>query len=379
MWKLPGHTNEVTPAWWREMTARYPWIADMQGVIQDPNHHAEGDVHTHTHMVLYMLVKLAEYQALSEQDQAILFAAACMHDVEKRSTTITEPNGRISAHGHAKKGEYTARTILYTEVETPFDIREQVCALVRYHGLPIWLLERDAPEVSLAECSLRCNTHHLYILSKADMLGRICFDQDEMLERVELFKELCLEQDCYGKPKEFKSNLGRYKYLNEGGYAEFEPFDDTKARAIIMSGIPGAGKDFTIRKMKQTDPSLKDVPVISLDDMRRERKIKRRDSQGNGQVIQDAKKWAKELLAKGETFIWNATGITKEMRGAIISICMEYNAYVEIWYVETPYKALLKQNDQREHKVEEKGVSKLISRLEMPSVKECHEVVYILK
>jgi predicted kinase len=372
MWKFPGHTDTPESLDWDGMTSRFDWVRDMIGVRQDAKHHAEGDVHTHTRMVVTELLKLPEYKALSEKERCILFAAACLHDVEKRSTTV-ETDGRITANGHARKGEYTARTILYKEVDTPFEIREEICALVRYHGLPIWLMERDEPERLVANCSLACNTHLLYILSKADMTGRICHDQNDMLERVEFFKAFCEDQECYGKKKEFASTLGRYKYLNEGGYADFVPFDDKKFEAILMSGLPGSGKDYVIKHI------IQNKNVISLDDLRRSRKIKRGDSQGNGQVIQDAKEMARGFMRRRESFVWNGTNLTKDMRSALISLFMEYGAYVHIWYVETPYKKLLQQNNDREYKVHEAGVEKLIKKLDMPSPKECHEITTVIE
>ncbi|MCZ5895912.1 poly(A) polymerase, partial [Escherichia coli] len=78
------------------------------------------------------------------QQQEVLWAAALLHDVEKRSTTVQE-NGRIQSPGHARRGELTARQILWRDIPTPFVLREQIVALVRLHGLPLWLLERPEP------------------------------------------------------------------------------------------------------------------------------------------------------------------------------------------------------------------------------------------
>ena len=57
-------------------------------------------------MVCEALLQLPEFQALGEQEQHILFAAAMLHDVEKRSTTKRESQGgkeRIVSPNHAKK------------------------------------------------------------------------------------------------------------------------------------------------------------------------------------------------------------------------------------------------------------------------------------
>src|SRR5687767_14503882 len=114
MWKISEYTD------W-ESLRKFSWVSDMRGVPQSPVHHAEGDVEVHTKMVLGELQKLPEYAALTEQDQHVVWAAALLHDVEKRSTTITDESGNIVSPGHAKKGVMTARSILYREIKTPFD------------------------------------------------------------------------------------------------------------------------------------------------------------------------------------------------------------------------------------------------------------------
>jgi putative nucleotidyltransferase with HDIG domain len=139
MWKIIENYQ------WDTIKQRFEWIRDMQNVPQDPIFHAEGDVETHTRMVLEALLELEEFKALQEQDQHLLIAAALLHDVEKRSTTVTESDGRITSKGHARKGKLTSRRILYLDVPTPFQIREQIVKLVRYHGLPLWVFEKEDP------------------------------------------------------------------------------------------------------------------------------------------------------------------------------------------------------------------------------------------
>src|SRR5690349_15338566 len=122
---------------WSELEQEFSWVADMRGVVQDSIHHAEGDVAVHTKMVLDALTNTEAFQTLDQQWKEVLWAAALLHDVEKRSTTIMEDDGRITSRGHAKKGEFTARQILFREIPTPFFLREKICALVRHHGLPL--------------------------------------------------------------------------------------------------------------------------------------------------------------------------------------------------------------------------------------------------
>ncbi|EMR01412.1 HD domain-containing protein [Cesiribacter andamanensis] len=113
MWQL---TDDYS---WEHLRRRFYWIRALQGVPQDPTYHAEGDVETHTRLVLEALQALPEFGALPQQDQHLLRAAALLHDVEKPSTTRREADGSISARGHAKKGELSSRSILYLDIPTP--------------------------------------------------------------------------------------------------------------------------------------------------------------------------------------------------------------------------------------------------------------------
>lgn len=374
IWKFP--TYEVNQAVnWELMEERYDWLNDMHGVPQNPIWHSEGDVYVHTTWVVRELLDLPEYQTLSEQDQHILFAAAMLHDVEKRSTTVTEViNGveTIVSPRHALRGEYTARSILYKDIPTPFHIREQITKLVRHHGLPLFAISKDNPRKSVIEVSLTLNTFHLYILAKADIKGRICVDQEDQLMQIELFKELCLEHNCFGKSHPFKSNYGRFLFLNRAEIApDYEPYEDHKFEVTILCALPGAGKDTFLKKSNN-------LPILSLDEIRRRHGISPTDKKKNGQVIQLAKEQAKAWMRAQQSFVFNATNITRDMRSKWICLFTDYKARVKIIYLEVPYRQLLKQNKNRLHIVPEKVIEKMITRLEIPTHREAHDLEFII-
>ena len=358
---------------WVALEQQFSWVADMKHVVQSKIHHAEGNVDIHTQMVLDELQYVDDYNSLLEQEQEILWAAALLHDVEKRSTTVVDEEGNITAAGHARRGEYTARSILYRDIDTPFFIREQIASLVRLHGLPIWLLGRENPQRKVAEASLLLKTNHLAILSEADVLGRICADTKGLVDNVQLFRELCKETDCWGKTRSFVSNQARYKYFNtENGYIDYVPFDDFKSHVILLSGLPGMGKDHYISSFG------KDIPVVSLDDIRRKHKINPTDSKRNGWVVQEAKEQARVHLRAGQNFIWNATNITQLMRSQLVDLFTNYGAYVEIVYIEKPYTTWRKQNKERNYPLPENVLDKMLTKLEIPQLTEAHEVRYIV-
>src|SRR4028119_384192 len=365
MWQITKHKD------WHLLEKEFDWVRDMRGVQQDPIFHAEGDVATHTRMVLDALEGLEEYQQLSEADQHLLWAAALLHDVEKRSTTVLELDGSITSKGHAKKGAITSRNILYREVPTPFVTREQICGLVRFHGLPLWAMEKADAAKSVIEASLQVDTSLLALLATADVLGRTCGEQDELLYKIGLFKELCIENDCWGKNRYFETPNARFKYFHtEDGYADFVPFDEWGSHVIMMSGLPGAGKNTFVYT------HYNDWTVVDLDDIRREQKISPTDKNGNGKVIQLAKEQARVCLRQKKNFVWNGTNITRSMRDQLIDLFITYKAFVELVYVEVPYRKLHRQNQNREAAIPAKVLEKLISKLDVPVRSEAHEVVY---
>lgn len=366
-WSITRNKN------WQSLNEAFAWVADMHGVVQDARHHAEGDVAIHTKMVLDSLLALQEFKTLDEQSREILWAAALMHDVEKRSTTVVESDGQITSRGHAKKGEFTTRHILFEDVATPFAIREKVCALVRHHGLPLWIMEKMNPVKAIIDASLRVDMPLLALIANADVRGRTCHDQREMLDRIELFAEYCREQKCWDGPRDFSSGLARFTFFQkENSAPDYVPYDDLKGEVIMLSGLPGMGKDTLIKKR------YNDHPVISLDDIRRKYKLKPDDSSATGWVVQEAKEQAKIFLRKGQPFVWNATNISKQLRTQWIDLFTTYHARVKLIYLEVPYKEWLRQNAAREFPVPEKVLFKLLDKLEVPLLYEAHEVEYIV-
>ncbi len=358
---------------WSYLEQTYDWVRDMQDVPQDPVHHGEGNVAIHTQMVLEALQQLPAYQELSAQDKEILWAAALLHDVEKRSTTVIEPDGHITSAGHARKGEGTARQILYREIATPFHIREQITKLVKYHSLPLWLLEKRDPLGTIIHTALQVNTAHLALLARADMIGRVAPDTAELLYRIDCFEEYCKEHQCWGTAWPFENAQARMHYLRKGDAAPgYVPYNAPAVQVVIMSGLPGAGKDTYVKK-HYPQPEWE---IINLDNIRSQMKISPTDKSGTGKVVQAAKELARVYLRSKRSFVWNATNTTHQMREQLIALCLQYDAHVTVVYVEVPYKELFRQNGNREAIVPYNAMQKLINKLEIPDLTEAHEVIY---
>ncbi|WP_235049505.1 AAA family ATPase [Sphingobacterium paucimobilis] len=367
IWKLTESKE------WEILEKKFSWVDDMKSVPQDPFHHAEGNVAIHTQMVIAELLELAEFGALGEQEQEILWASALLHDVEKRSTTLIDAAGRVSSPSHARKGAQTIRKILFRDVDTPFHVREKIVSLVRYHGLPLWLMDKPDPMKSALEASLQLDLSHLKILAKADAKGRICQDMDALMYALEMFELYTKEIGCWQSAPSFKTPNARFTYFNAlDSYVDYVPFDRFKSEVIVLSGLPGMGKDYYISKLD------KDLPVISLDDIRRQYRIDPTDKRRNGWVVQEAKEMAKKYLRAGQGFIWNATNITALMRKQLIDLFVDYQAYVKLFYIEKPYHIWRMQNKNRAHPLPDMVLDKMLHNLEVPQLTEAHEVCYVV-
>lgn len=367
MWTL------TTDKEWAQLEKAFDWVRDMKNTPQDARHHAEGDVAVHTQMVLKELADSPDYHQLDTQSQEVLWAAALMHDIEKRSTTVLESDGRITSRGHAKKGELSVRAWLYQHTKVPFEIREQIAKLVRYHGLPLWFFEKQNPEKAILQANLEVNMQWLGVLAEADSRGRICEDQADLLYRNGLFKSYCEELNCWRQPFRFPSDLGRFLYFRkEDQKPHYEPFDDTQGEVILLSGLPGTGKDTYIQK------HLSKYDVLSLDDIRRRLKIDPTDAKANGRVIQEAKETAKRFLRKKQSFVFNATNISRSMREIWVDLFTSYGVKTQIIYLEVPYRQLISQNKNRAYPVPDAVLSRMLSKLEVPALWEAHEVEYVV-
>src|SRR5258708_6636000 len=207
---------------WSALQVRFSWLRAMDGVPQSPVYHAEGNVLIHARMVTEAMLALDGWHAETSADQQALFASAMLHDVGKPDCTVVEEDGYISSRGHARKGEKMTRSLLWLGEElpapAPFQVREQIAGLVRWHGLPLQFLDRPDPVSAVIRASQSIRLDQIALLAEADVRGRICADQQELLDRVALFREFCQEQGCYTTPRAFANDYSRFVYLqNEQG------------------------------------------------------------------------------------------------------------------------------------------------------------------
>jgi predicted kinase len=356
------------PRWridWAAVEDAFPWVRRLADCPQDPVFHAEGDVWTHTRMVGEALAETPGFRARPADERAVLFAAALLHDVAKPIRTALEGD-RLTARGHAWRGAIEARQILWG-IDAPFAAREQVCALVRWHQHPFFLIERDDARRRAIEISQTARCDLLALLAEADARGRVGQGRERLLENAALFAEYCREQGCLDRPYAFPSDHARFLYFRRPDRdPDYGAYDDTRCEVVVMSGLPGAGKDRWLRER------MPDLPVVSLDALRAAMGVDPEDPQGG--VVRAARERARDHLRRGEPFAWNGTNVSRRAREACVGLCADYRARVRVVYVEAPEARLRAQNRARPAPVPDPVIDRLLDRWEVPDPTEAHHV-----
>lgn len=345
-------------------------VEALKNVPQDPEWHGEGDVYIHTGMVCTELEKIDEFRRLPYEQQNLLILAARMHDIGKVSTT-REVDGRIHAHGHARRSAEMLQHFWWENgYELSVEDRRLVLALVRYHARP--LHQQDHLEAHVAATSVLVPINLLALLAEADMRGRIASDTPEQLLKIELFRESARELGCYEKSFSYPSAHARWRFMQDPKQIGHMAYDDRIFTVNMTVGLPGAGKTTMIAKV------AKNLPVVSLDRIRQEFDLEAGDKSDTGRAVQIFKEELKTRLRLGQPFWIDGTNLIKQFRTQNIDICTKYGAAVYIHHLDRDRRTIFAQNKSRpaEIVVPESVIDRMAQRMEFPDESECHHLLF---
>lgn len=386
------------------MGGALPLLEEFRTTEQDPEWHAEGDVHIHTGMVLEEL-----YRALDSGEDAApdpvtvraLILGALLHDIAKPlSTRRVEIDGRerVAAPRHEDRGRSWLATRLVDQ-GLPWAELHRVMGCVGSHHQPKGLVRRDKSAGEYRRISRRVDLEALWWVERADMRGRVCPDRDDQVDIVDIFRldaqrraptgwleegATMFAEAMAGRPPAavdlaFGEALralqaGRIGSLEEGMFHAHRAPDDPP-ELVVMVGPSGSGKSTFARTVLQR-PDWKHE-IISLDDLREEIAGDRRDQAANGQVRQEARLRLKRALRPGRRVVWDATSLRREFREAVIQAGYDYGALTTLAVIQQHRDDLHARNRARPHAVPPKVLNAQLDGLEWPEPDEAHRMIVL--
>ena len=153
----------------------FPELEALVGVVQERQWHPEGDVWTHTLMVLDEAARL---RAGDDDDLALMFGALC-HDLGKPATT-SRIGGQIRSPGHSEAGVAPTRAFL-GRLRASNELVTRVCALVEHHLAPALFIKSGATAKGYRRLARKLqaasvSTELVARVARADHLGRTTED-----------------------------------------------------------------------------------------------------------------------------------------------------------------------------------------------------------
>lgn len=369
---LPNENFEVD---WKNIEEVFPdMVYAMKNTPQDAGYHAEGNVWTHTKMVVEAMLSLPEYRVQNSFDKELLFWSTLFHDIGKPGvTTFSDDIGRISSKGHSKRGMQDVRLIMWVAGFDPV-MRESVANIIEVHQHPFtWIKKESIFEIRNVSQHLKMN--NLILMATADAIGRETLnplDKQKILENVELFKIACEENNCLNNPWEHNfTNLQAKDIYWKGrgeSYEDRPVHEEKRSDVIMLSGLPASGKDTWAKKYCQGRE------VLSYDAAR---EMFGSNDKGNGRAVQYVKERAKELLRNNEPFVLNANYLSVQTRHKDLKILREYGATIRMVCLEASLEVSEKRNDHERDTT--LRTSKILERAygwEPPKSNEAHEVIW---
>lgn len=204
--------------------------------------HLEGDVWTHTMMVVSHLKRLVKYS----NNPFELIVAGLLHDIGKPlSREFKEDKNKITFYGHSGVSTFIAAGIIKKLVPNfTHDQVIYVLRLINYHQV-LFDIRDDSSYISIKKFEEKFNSmqgvellHDVNLLRIADTRGHISSYSATHSEKI-------------------KEILGRLATKYYPRYSS--RYNESKPEAVIMVGIPGCGKSTYIKKY------LSDHIVVSRD------------------------------------------------------------------------------------------------------------------
>ncbi|SKA80058.1 HDIG domain-containing protein [Caloramator quimbayensis] len=180
-----------------KISKTYPFtmLSDLKKVEQNKKYHPEGDVFTHTLMV----VDEAASRRNKSKNQRVFMWAALLHDIGKAPTTAIR-NGKITSYEHEKVGRRMAVDFL-RELTDNQDFIKGVASMVRWHMEALFVIKNMAFS-SIGEMLKEVSLYEIALLNLCDRLGRGDMTYEKARDEIrgiKMFVKKCKEYKMHNR------------------------------------------------------------------------------------------------------------------------------------------------------------------------------------
>lgn len=380
----------------KELPIAQAYIQRMADTPQNPRYHGEGSVLDHTLMVLNTFESLKDQFGLTPEEQKILYWAAVLHDIGKPEVTVFE-GGRHTSKGHEKAGVPIAREILLQHPEISTEERKKILDLVRWHGFPLRYVLYQWSEDLLKDLNLRTDLRLLAIFTEMDIRGRICDDQDRVVEGIVAFREKHAAKVEYemGRNREINSIFREWsvtqknaawnavklqnftlveKLLESDGSriptTGFYGVVPSNKKVLLTVGPPVSGKSTWLHKHHPDafTIQLRDFFVSENPDA---------DAHNTGRRLVEFKYYLSLYLRQHDLIIVEGRNMNEALRQEISEIVRDLNAKIEYLVFENSLENALNWNTNADSPVSEDEIRRGFREFDLLHPWEAHNITWI--
>ena len=349
-----------------------PEFAELKNCEQNPKWHSEGNAWVHTKKVCEEAAKICkdngwEYEITYS---SLLLASALFHDIGKGVTTEFK-KGNWHSYGHEIEGEKITRLLLWDE---DCDLREGVCALVRWHMEPLKIFEHKDYYKWIIDISKNIHSWYLLLyLKRCDVLGSI--QEDEVSHKNDILKledvsKVVSSLQCFFTPSKtpyIRQMLHKNMHNNK-----------KNIKVHILIGLPGAGKSTAIKEIMVNNKT--NYVVVSRDIARAELGFCKEGEkivgtrQQEDEVSAYCDKLIKDAAYFGDTIIVDNINLKRKYRDYFKDLLKDYNVEYHYHYVET--KSLKTNILRREGQINKEVFINMIKSFDWPEASEYDYLIY---
>jgi putative nucleotidyltransferase with HDIG domain len=349
-----------------------PEFAKLKECEQSTKWHGEGNAWEHTKKVCEEAIKLCKNNRWSDEPSWVtqILAAALFHDIGKGETTSFK-KGDWHSYGHEVVSEKLTRCLLWDE---DMFVREEICALVRWHMEPMFILNSKNYIEKIIYLSKNIPSWMMLLyLKTCDMNGSIqCNEEGKKndFRKLDDINRIVSNLNCYYKGSSIPYTHNMTHKTRDNGKKDIT--------VHLMIGLPGSGKSTSIKKL--IEKCSHSYTVVSRDIARIELGFCKDGekmvgtSEQEDMVSKKCDEMILEAASFGDVIFIDNTNLKRKYRDYYHTLLSGYNVTWIYHYVEAD--SIEKNIQRREGQIDANIIRNMVKNIEWPDASEYNAIFY---